>query len=141
MAPRFVLSQLASLPPFNQWVAFEEYRGGTRRRGVSALVLAEGSSGHSSDVRNVEGLALPADRATAGSKVLTENFHADREDLETPRQAAMSLLRGKGLFLFLALWALGGERPYPRWLKAGLNAGVGGGGGVDSLFAGGAGAG
>jgi hypothetical protein len=123
MIPEFVLGELANLPPFNQWEAFEKYRRTQDPGGVSALVLAEGSSGEATDVRQIEAIALPADRATEGKHVLAEGFHADREDLETPRLAAMSLLRGKGLLVFLGLWTAAGQRPYPRWLKNGLGLG------------------
>jgi len=50
--------------------------------------------------------------------VLIEDFHAEREDVETPRNAAESLLCGKGLLVFLALWIASGRRPYPPWVKA-----------------------
>lgn len=123
MVPAFVLGELANLPPFNQWETFEKYRQTQNPGGVSALVLAEGSSGEATDVRQIEAIALPADRATEGNHVLAEGFHADREDLETPRLAAMSLLRGKGLLVFLGLWTVAGQRPCPRWLKNGLGLG------------------
>lgn len=42
----------------------------------------------------------------------------------------MSLLRGKGLLIFLALWVAGGRRPYPRWLSIGLTLGWMGVGGL-----------
>jgi hypothetical protein len=35
----------------------------------------------------------------------------------------MSLLSGKGLLIFLVLWIVGGQRPYPRWLKTALGLG------------------
>jgi len=37
--------------------------------------------------------------------------------LETARRAARSVLSGKGLLAFLALWIARGERPYPRSVK------------------------
>jgi hypothetical protein len=123
LAPRFVLGQLAQVPPFKQWSAFEEYGAGYGLGGISAIVLAEGSAGESGDVRALEAVTLPAASETIASRVIPEGFQADRTDLETPRRAAMSLLGGKGLLTFLALWIAGGHRPYPRWLQIGLNLG------------------
>jgi hypothetical protein len=118
MVARFVLSQLATMPPFNKWQAFEKYRTSYGVTGISAIVLAEKSAGEPEDVRMVEAIALPADPASQA--VVSEGFQADNIDLETPRRAAMSLLRGKGFLAFLALWLASGQRPYPRWLKVAL---------------------
>ncbi|HXA45643.1 MAG TPA: hypothetical protein VNZ25_09065, partial [Candidatus Angelobacter sp.] len=122
MVARFVIGQLAHLPPFGHWVAFEKYRTGRFRDGISSLVLAEGSSGEVTDVRPMEALVLPKDHA-AGDGFLTDGFQTDREDIESPRLATISLLRGKGLLFFLILWMAGGRRPYPLWLKFILNLG------------------
>jgi hypothetical protein len=54
---------------------------------------------------------------------VAEGFQANSIELETPRHAAMSLLRGKGFLFFLALWIASGQRPYPQWLKAVLSLG------------------
>ncbi len=114
-ARHFVLGQLASVQPFKQWTAFEKYRTSYGIGGISAIVLTEASSGEPDNVRAVEALVLPAD--STGSAVVAEDFQADSIELETPRRAAMSLLRGKGFLVFLALWIAGGRRPYPRWLS------------------------
>ncbi len=116
----FVLNQLAQVQPFSQWAAFGRYRDGYGTAGVSAVVLTEGSAGEPEDVRPIEALILPAD--TTAPAVVAEGFQAERTELETPRRAAMSLLRGKGLMVLLGLWLAGGQRPYPRWLKAMLAA-------------------
>lgn len=120
LTPRFVLGQLAQVPPFNQWSAFKEYRTRYGLSGISALVLAEGSLGEAGDVRQVEAIALPADSVGSALGVVSEGFHADNPQLDIPRRAAISLLRGKGLLIFLALWITGGRRPYPRWLSIAL---------------------
>jgi len=114
MIPRFVLGQLAQLPPFNRWPAFDECRARYGVEGISAIVLGADSKGEAEDVRRVEALALPAD---GGPSVVPEGFQADPGELEVLRRAVGSLLRGKGLLLFLALWAGRGRRPYPRWIK------------------------
>lgn len=46
LTPRFVVGQLAQVPPFNQWSAFKEYRASYGLGGLSAIVLAEGSLGN-----------------------------------------------------------------------------------------------
>lgn len=111
--PRFVLGQLAHLPPFNRWAAFDKYRERYGERGISAIVLGAESKGEAGDVRHLEALALPVD---AHPSIVPEGFQADTGELEVSRQAALSVLRGKGLLYFLALWLAGGKRPYPRWL-------------------------
>ena len=120
---RFVLGQLATLAPFNQWTAFGKYRTVGCTRGISAIILAEGSSGEVTDIRKIGVVTLPADHATAASRVLTGNFRTEREDVETPLKAAENVLAGKGLLIFLALWISGGRRSYPSWLKFLLNLG------------------
>jgi hypothetical protein len=117
LTPRFVVGQLAQLPPFNQWPAFKEYRTSYGLGGVSAVVLAEGSLGEPGDVRQLEAIALPDELGGTAPKVVPEGFHADSPQLDIPRRAAISLLSGKGLLIFLALWVAGGRRPYPRWLS------------------------
>jgi hypothetical protein len=118
---RFVLGQLAQLPPFTEWPAFDAYRAGYGACGVAAIVLAEGSQGVSTDVRSVEAIALPAD--PGAPRVVTEGFEADHADLTTARRAALSVLAGRGLGWFMALWMLSGRRPYPRWLAIALSIG------------------
>src|SRR6267378_3464773 len=117
LTPRFVLGQLAQVPPFNQWPAFKEYRTSYGLGGISAIVLAEGSAGEPGDVRQIEAIALPDDSGSIAPKVVPEGFQADTAQLDIPRRAAISLLPGKGLLIFLALWITGGRRPYPRWLS------------------------
>jgi hypothetical protein len=114
MVWRFVLGQLAHLPPFDKWQAFENYRAGYGVGGISAVVLGAESPGQAEDVRRVEALALPADGAPT---IVPEGFQADAGELETARCAARSVLCGKGLLVFFALWMACGHRPYPRWLK------------------------
>lgn len=114
MVSRFVLGQLAQLPPFDKWQAFENHRSGYGVGGISAVVLGAESPGQAEDVRRVEALALPADGPPT---IVPEGFQADAGELETARRAASSVLRGKGLLVFLAIWIVGGHRPYPRWLK------------------------
>ena len=123
MVPRFVIDQLAHLPPFSQWPAFEKYRTSYGVVGISALVLAEKSLGEPEDVRAVEAMALPAD--SAGQAVMPEGFRAEAAEFDAPRLAAKSLLCGKGLLIFLALWITGGRRPYARWLSIALFLGWG----------------
>src|SRR2546427_3959998 len=123
LAPRFALGQLANRPPFNKWAAFSKYRTTYGVGGISAVVLSEESPGEAGDVRLVEALALPSDSEATSARIVSEGFEADSADLDTARRAAMSLLCGKGLMAFLALWIVGGRRPYPSWLKALLGAG------------------
>jgi hypothetical protein len=111
----FALGQLAHVQPFNQWAAFEKYRKSYGSHGISALVLTEGSAGEPEDIRAVEALALPED--DAGGAVLTEGFQADGIELETSRRATLSALHGRAFLMFFLLWLVGGERPYPRWLR------------------------
>jgi len=120
MVSRFVLGQLAQVPPFNQWRAFARYQAAYGVRGISAIVLGEESPGEAEDVRRVEALVLPADGA---QKIVAEEFQADVSELDPPRRAAMSSLAGKGLVHFLLLWTVGGNRPYPPWLKVSLGLG------------------
>jgi hypothetical protein len=123
LTPRFVVGQLAQVPPFNQWSAFKEYRASYGVGGISAIVLEEGSLGEAGDVRQVEAIALPDDSSSIAPKVVPEGFQADSPQLDIPHRAAISLLRGKGLLIFLALWITGGRRPYPRWLSIVLTLG------------------
>lgn len=118
---RFVLAQLSQVHPFNHWPAFEKYRDSYGVDGISAIVLTEGSAGEADDVRKVEALSLPPDDTAPA--ILTEGFHAESIDLETARQAARSLLDGKGFLVFIGLWLAAGRRSYPAWLKAGLSLG------------------
>lgn len=121
LARRFVLGQLAHVQPFNEWAAFDKYRASYGVGGISAIVLTEESAGEAEDVRLVEALALPAD--STAPVVVSDGFLADSLELEMPRRAAGSLLRGRGFLYFLALWLVSGRRPYPRWLKAILGLG------------------
>jgi len=120
LIPRFVLGQLAPLSPFKEWQAFDEYRVSYGIGGIPAIVLTAESSGEAEDIRPVEALTLPAD---TGPKTVSEGFRANAAELETPHRAAMNVLSGKGLLIFLALWLVGGQRPYPRWLKTLLGLG------------------
>jgi hypothetical protein len=118
MIPRFVLGQIAQVPPFKAWRALEKYRRKYGAIGVSAIVLAEQSEGESEDVRRIEALVLPAE---AGDQpIVPEGFQAADAELDAPRSAAMSLLAGKGLLQFLLLWVAAGRRPYPHWLRVAL---------------------
>src|SRR5262245_13169703 len=53
IVPRFVLRQLARLPPFDSWTALETYRRGYGGGGPAAIVLAEKSAGEPEDIREV----------------------------------------------------------------------------------------
>ena len=117
---RYVLAQLSRVPPFDAWPAFEKYRTTYGAPGISAIVLDEESQGESTDVRGVESVALPADEDAAAPSTISEGFSAENGDLNTARKAAMGMLAGRGLLVFLALWLVGGRRPYPRWLTIGL---------------------
>jgi hypothetical protein len=121
--PLFVLKQLAPLPPFSRWTSFDRYRTSYLLGGVSAIILAEGSAGEASDVRQLEALALPAEADPTAPAVVSEGFQADPETLNSSRAAALSLLMGNGLFWFIALWLGVGRRPYPRWMRVLLGAG------------------
>jgi hypothetical protein len=121
MVARFVLAQLAHLPPFKAWRAFENYRSNYGVAGVSAIVLAEQSRGEPEDVRRIEAFILPAE--SGDQPIASDGFQIADAELEAPRSAAMSLLAGKRLLQFLLLWIVGGRRPYPRWLRRALAAG------------------
>ena len=112
---RFVLAQLAHVAPFDQWPALDKYRTSYGVSGIAAIVIGENSTGSSDDVRVVEALVLPADADAATSSVVAEGFEADVPTLTNARRAAASILAGRGLMAFLALWLVGGRRPYPRW--------------------------
>ena len=120
---RFVLAQLAHVPPFDRWAAFEKYRASYGVTGISALVLAEESHGEASDVRRVEAVALPADTDAAAPPIVAEGFEVEPIELTTARRAAIGLLRGPGLLRLLALWVAAGRRPYARWLSVLLGVG------------------
>lgn len=111
--PRFVLGQLAHLPPFKTWPVFEKYRTNYGKAGVSAIVLTEQSQGESEDVRRIEALVLPGE--DDDQPIVSEGFQVADAELDAPRSAAMSLLAGKSLLRFLLLWIGAGRRPYPRW--------------------------
>jgi hypothetical protein len=121
LARHFILSELAGVAPFNEWAAFEKYRASFGVGGLSAIILTEKSLGEAEDVRRVEAIALPAD-ATA-PQIVSEGFQVDGVELEIPRRAAMSLLNGKGLLVFLALWIASGRRPYSKVVRVALMAG------------------
>jgi hypothetical protein len=120
---RFVLAQLSRVAPFDKWTAFEKYRTTYAAPGIAAIVLNEESAGEAGDVRPVEALALPLDDDAAAGTVVADGFQIDSGDLNTARRAALSLLNGKGFLIFLSLWTLIGERPYPRYLRVLLAAG------------------
>lgn len=117
---RYALAQLSRVAPFDKWPAFDKYRNAYGAPGICAIVIDEQSAGESNDVRRVEALILPADEDATAHDVISEGFHAESADLSAARQAAMSLLDGKGLVVFLALWLATGRRPYPRWLGIAL---------------------
>jgi hypothetical protein len=121
MIPRFVLGQLAHLPPFKAWRTFEKYRSNYGIAGVAAIVLAEQSRGEPDDVRRIEALVLPAE--SGDQSIASDGFQIADGELEASRSAAMSLLAGKRLLQFLLLWIVGGRRPYPRWLRMALSIG------------------
>jgi hypothetical protein len=123
LSGRFVLAQLSRVAPFDKWTAFEKYRTTYAAPGVAAIVLNEESAGEAGDVRPVEALALPLDDDAAAGTVVADGFQIDSGDLSTARRAALSLLNGKGFLIFLSLWTLIGERPYPRYLRLLLAAG------------------
>ena len=114
---RYVLAQLSHVAPFNDWTAFEKYRSTYAAPGIAAIVLNEESAGEATDVRRVEAVALPLDEDAAAGKIVPDGFHTDGGELSTARRAAMSLLNGQGLVVFLALWLVAGIRPYPRVLR------------------------
>ncbi|HMI47407.1 MAG TPA: hypothetical protein VK481_01910 [Gemmatimonadaceae bacterium] len=117
---RYALAQLSRVSPFDKWPAFDRYRNAYGAPGISAIVIDEASAGEPNDVRRVEALILPPDEDATAHDVISEGFQAESADLSAARKAAMSLLGGKGLFVFLALWLATGRRPYPRWLGIGL---------------------
>jgi len=117
---RYALAQLSRVSPFDKWPAFDKYRTTYGAPGISAIVINEASIGEPNDVRRVEALTLPADEDAAAQDVVTEGFQAESADLSAARQTALSLLNGKGLVGFLALWIAAGRRPYPGWLRVGL---------------------
>src|SRR5262245_11805669 len=105
MIPGFVLGQLAHLPPFKAWPAFESYRTNYGIAGVSAIVLAEQSQGEPEDVRRIDALILPGE--PGDQPIASDGFQIADAELEAPRSAAMSLLAGKSLLQFLLLWIAG----------------------------------
>lgn len=117
---RYALAQLARVSPFDKWPAFDKYRTTYGAPGISAIVINEASNGEPNDVRRVEALTLPADEDGAAQDVVTEGFQTESADLSAARQTALSLLDGRGLVAFVALWMATGRRPYPRWLRVGL---------------------
>jgi len=120
LVPRFVLGQLAQVPPFNIWPAFAPYRTTYGVQGIRAIVLADKSPGEPADIREIEALILPRDADATASKLVAEGFQAESTDLVPALQAAKHLVCGKGLAIFLARWLVIGRRPYPRWLSATL---------------------
>ena len=114
---RFVLAHLSRIAPFDSWTAFEKYRTTYAAPGIAAIVLDEESAGEFNDVRRVEAVALPRDEDAAASAVVCDGFQADTGELNTARRAAMSLLNGQGLLVFLGLWLLAGARPYSRIVR------------------------
>lgn len=115
---RYVACQLAGLEPFNQWKSFGRYRGTYGVSGVAAVVLAENSAGEASDVRPVEAVVLPAERSLSGARVVAEGFEPDGAELDVVERACASLLAGRGLASFLALWLVAGRRPGAAWWRA-----------------------
>jgi hypothetical protein len=118
LTARFVLGQLANVPPFNAWAAFAPFRKGYGRKGVQAIVLADKSTGEPRDVRNVEALILPPDPDPTAPSVVTEEFQAETADLLPVFQATKSLLTGTGLIRFLARWLMSGRRLHTPWIAA-----------------------
>ena len=114
---RFILGQLAHFAPFDRWAAFDRYRTSYGIRGLSAIVLSEGSEGESTDVRVVEALALPADADSTAPSIITEEFEVDSATLAASQRAAASLLGGRGLLSFLAFWVVAGRRPYSMSMR------------------------
>jgi len=117
---RFILGQLARVPPFNTWPAFARFRRSYGLEGIKAIVLAESSAGQPQDIRNIEALILPRDGDATSPELVPEEFQAEATDLQPALQSAKQLLSGKGLLIFLTQWVLRGRRPYPRWLTATL---------------------
>ena len=117
---RYVLTQLARVSPFDKWRAFDPYRASYGAPGISAIVIDEESAGEANDVRQIESLILPADEDSAAHDVVSEGFQSEPGDLNDARQAAMSLLSGRGLLVLLGLWLAFGRRPYPSWLRVSL---------------------
>jgi hypothetical protein len=115
LVPRFVVNQLAGVPPFHQWSELEEYRTSYTLPGVSALVLGDQSGGTPEDVRPVEAILLPAN--SSGEATTAEGFQPDAAELADARSAAQSLLGGKALLRFLLRWILSGKRPYSQWVS------------------------
>ena len=115
-----MLTQLARVSPFDKWQAFDPYRGSYGAPGVSAIVIDEESAGEANDVRQIESLILPADEDSAAQDIVSEGFQSEPGDLNDARQAAMSLLNGRGLLVLLGLWLAFGRRPYPSWLRVSL---------------------
>lgn len=120
---RFVLAQLAPLPPFSRWETMAAHRAGYDAAGIAAIVVAEQSAGERADIRRVDALLLPSDPEARALGVVAEDFRAEKPDLELPRQAAISLFGGRGLLALLSLWSVAGRRPYPRAAQIGLAAG------------------
>ena len=120
---RYVLAQLSRVSPFDKWPVFEKYRTTYASPGIAAIVLDQESAGEPGDVRRVEAVALTQDEDAAAGAVVSDGFHTDSGELNTARRAAMSLLNGKGLVVFIALWIVAGVRPYPRFLRVVLIAG------------------
>jgi len=120
LVPRFVLGQLAHVPPFNGWAAFAPFRTTYGHQGVQAIVLADKSAGEPRDVRAVEALILPPDPDPTAPGVVPEEFQAETADLQPAFLVAKSLLAGRGLCRFVGSWIIGGRRPYPRWVAVGL---------------------
>ncbi len=112
--PRFVLSQLAPLPPFDRWRAMDRHRKGYGTEGVLAVVLSEGSDGESADVRPVEAILVPVDATRPAPPVVAEGFHVDPLELRAVQEATHSVLAGRGLARVIVRWVLAGRRPYPR---------------------------
>lgn len=121
LIPRFVLNELAQFPPFDHWPALERFRASYNVSGISAIILGEGSTGESEDVRVIEALALPVD--VTAVPVVAAGFVTDNSEFTSARRAAMSLLGGQGFLVLVALWIAGGRRPYPRPWNALLTVG------------------
>jgi hypothetical protein len=117
---RYALAQLSRVSPFDTWACFDRYQTTYGTPGIAAIVLEAESAGESDDVRPVEALILPADEDATAHNMVSDGFQAESGDLSAARRAAISLLNGRGLLVFLALWAVAGRRPYPRWLQGAL---------------------
>jgi len=119
LALPFVLEELARVAPFDRWKPFVA-ASHAPQFGIAAVVLADQSTGEASDVRGVDAILLPLNGASTGRAILAEGFSVETADLSAAREAALSALRGSGLWRLLVIWLLTGRRPYKIWAKLAL---------------------